>query len=52
MRDYSFYLRDILAAMESIDEFISGMNYKDFEKDDKTNSAVLRKLEVIGEAVK
>jgi uncharacterized protein with HEPN domain len=52
MRDYSLYLKDILAAIESIEDFIAGMDLETFEVDDKTNSAVMRKLEIIGEAVK
>jgi uncharacterized protein with HEPN domain len=52
MRDYSLYLRDILAAIESIQLFIEGMDLESFQSDDKTNSAVMRKLEIIGEAVK
>ena len=51
-RDYRIYLKDIVAAMESIEEFIAGMDYENFQADDKTASAVMRKLEVIGEAVK
>jgi uncharacterized protein with HEPN domain len=52
MRDYTFYLKDILAAMESIEGFIAGMDLEAFQADDKTASAVMRKLEIIGEAVK
>jgi uncharacterized protein with HEPN domain len=52
MRDYTLYLKDILAAIESIESFIAGMDLDTFQKDDKTTSAVLRKLEIIGEAVK
>jgi uncharacterized protein with HEPN domain len=52
MRDYSLYLKDILAAIESIEGFIAGMDLDTFQVDDKTNSAVIRKLEIIGEAVK
>ncbi len=50
MRNYSLYLKDILAAIESIDSFVEGMSYEDFRKDDKTASAVIRKFEIIGEA--
>ena len=50
--DYTLYLRDIIEAMESIERFIEGMNFEDFVADDKTVSAVLRKLEIIGEAAK
>ena len=52
MRDYTLYLKDILAAIESIEIFIAEMDLDTFQKDDKTTSAVLRKLEIIGEAVK
>jgi len=52
MRDYKLYLRDILKAMESIEKFVEGMNFEEFQKDDKTSSAVVRKFEVMGEAAK
>ena len=52
MRDYTLYLKDILAAIESIESFIAGMDLDTFHIDDKTTSAVIRKLEIIGEAVK
>ncbi len=52
MRDYRIYLKDIVAAMESIEGFIAGMDFGAFQADDKTASAVMRKLEIIGEAVK
>ena len=52
MRDYTLYLKDILAAIESIERFIAGMDLDTFQTDDKTTSAVVRKLEIIGEAVK
>ncbi|MDZ7336978.1 MAG: DUF86 domain-containing protein [candidate division KSB1 bacterium] len=52
MRDYRLYLKDIVAAIESIESFIAGMSLDAFTVDDKTASAVVRKLEVIGEAAK
>lgn len=52
MRDESLYLKDILQAMEAIEEFVKDMTFDDFEKDDKTSSAVMRKFEIIGEAAK
>lgn len=51
-RDYKFYLKDILDAIESIEEFVEGMCFEEFKEDDKTASAVLRKFEIIGEATK
>jgi uncharacterized protein with HEPN domain len=52
MRDYNLYLKDILEAIESIEGFVIGIDLRTFQNDDKTNSAVIRKLEIIGEAVK
>ncbi len=52
MRDYSLYLKDILAAIDSIESFVAGMDLEAFQGDDKTSSAVLRKFEIIGEAAK
>ncbi len=52
MRDLRVYLRDIVAACESISTFTAGMDLDTFRKDDKTASAVIRKLEIIGEATK
>jgi uncharacterized protein with HEPN domain len=52
VRDRSLYLKDILNAVESIETFMAGMDFEAFRTDDKTASAVIRKLEVIGEAVK
>jgi uncharacterized protein with HEPN domain len=52
VRDYSLYLKDIFLAIESIEVFTVGIDYATFVADDKTVSAVIRKLEIIGEAVK
>jgi uncharacterized protein with HEPN domain len=51
-RDYLDYLNDIADAAGKIGQFIEGMTYEQFKKDDKTVFAVLRALEVIGEAAK
>ncbi|MEW6219150.1 MAG: DUF86 domain-containing protein [Thermodesulfobacteriota bacterium] len=52
LRDHALYLRDILAALDSIEAFVLGMDVESFAADDKTVSAVIRKLEIIGEAAK
>ncbi len=44
MRDYGIYLKDILAAIESIEAFVKGMEWDTFREDDKTTSAVVRKV--------
>jgi len=49
MRDF---LEDALDAMEKAEQFTSEMSYEAFKKDDKTIFAVIRALEVIGEAIK
>ena len=46
------YLKDILEAMDAIEEFAEGLEFEEFRKDDKTSSAVIRKFEIIGEASK
>ncbi len=51
-KDYKLYLKDILEAMESIEQFVKGLSFDNFIKDDKTTSAVIRKFEIIGEATK
>ena len=51
-REYGDYIEDILDSIKSIEEFIKGMNFDDFENDKKTVFAVIRSIEVIGEATK
>lgn len=46
------YRTDILEAIEKIHLSASGMNYQDFVKDADTFDACVRRLEIIGEAVK
>jgi len=51
-RDYRDYLEDILTAMEETTLFTSGMSFEAFTRDRKTINAVLRSLDVLGEAAK
>ena len=51
-RDESLYLGDIQESCEKILRFTKGMTYKEFIHDDLHFDAVLRNLEIIGEAVK
>lgn len=51
-REYTDYLHDILDAIEKAEQFTVGMDFEQFEDDDKTAFAVIRALEVIGEATK
>ena len=50
MRPERLYLHDIVEAADAIAEFVAGMDEMAFRQDDKTQSAVLQKLIVIGEA--
>ena len=52
LRDYRLYLQDILEACENVRHYSSGMNLEEFSADKKTIDAVVRNLEIIGEAVK
>ena len=51
-RDESFYLGDIQESCEKVLRFTKGMKFKDFVHDELHFDAVLRNLEIIGEAVK
>ncbi len=51
-RNYLLFLEDISQRIERIDSYIDGMDYEAFVQDDKTVSACIREIEVIGEATK
>ena len=51
-RLYIDYLRDILEHAEIAQRFVRGMSGDDFLQDEKTVFAVIRALEVVGEATK
>jgi uncharacterized protein with HEPN domain len=51
-REQRDYLQDILDAARKGRAFVEGMSYEQFALDDKTNFAVVRAIEVIGEATK
>ena len=51
-RDYRLFLEDISDRIEKIENFIEGMTFEEYVRDDKTVSACIREIEVIGEATK
>lgn len=51
-RDYLDYLNDILDSIIKGIFFINEMSYEDFSKDEKTQFALIRVIEIIGEASK
>ncbi|MDF0667980.1 MAG: DUF86 domain-containing protein [Nitrospira sp.] len=51
-RDSKVYLEDILEATRKITAYTGALSKAEFMEDEKTIDAVVRNLEVIGEAVK
>ncbi len=51
-RDIRVYLLDILERCERITRYVEGLDQERWSQDVRTQDAVLRNLEVIGEAVK
>lgn len=46
------FVEDILDAMDKAEVLVEGFTYEEFETDFRTNFAVVRALEIIGEAAK
>ena len=51
-RLYTDFIDDIVDAIQKVDNFIEGMTLEQFLADEKTSFAVIRALEIIGEATK
>ena len=51
-RDWGLYVQDAIACCDAIAGYTQGMDRAAFEADQRTCDAVLRNLEVLGEAVK
>jgi uncharacterized protein with HEPN domain len=51
-RDPRLYIEDIRLSCQKIIRFTNGMSFKDFTTDDRTYDAVIRNLEIIGEAAR
>ena len=45
-------LEDILICMGKIQRYVAGVTYEQFKNDSKTQDAIIRNIEIIGEAVK
>ena len=48
-RDLTHFKKDIIEACLAINEFIGDIDFSNFVKDDKTYTAVLMKITIIGE---
>ena len=46
------YLRDILLACDNIIEYVSDFDFDRFREDRRTQDAIIRNVEILGEAVK
>ena len=51
-RDYRDYIQDIIDSVNDVELFTKDMNFESFAEDRKTVNAVIRSIEVIGEATK
>ncbi|MEQ1880151.1 MAG: HepT-like ribonuclease domain-containing protein [Burkholderiales bacterium] len=51
-RDWRLYVDDIRTSCKKILRYVDGVNFAEFKADEKTYDAVLRNLEIIGEAAK
>lgn len=51
-REFIDYINDIFSAIEKVELFTHGMDMEEFAEDEKTVFAVVRALEIIGEAAK
>ncbi|EPR32350.1 protein of unknown function DUF86 [Alkalidesulfovibrio alkalitolerans DSM 16529] len=50
IRDRHVHLQDILDSIDAIADYTNGISHADFLADAKTQDAVLRRIEIIGEA--
>ena len=51
-REFRLYLDDILESLVLIEEFTADMDFEQFFADEKTKNAVVKRIEIIGEATK
>lgn len=51
-KEYKVYLDDIIESIKKIEKYTKGISYEEFARNDLVIDAVVRNLEIIGEAVK
>ncbi len=51
-RNWTLFLQDMLESMGNIAQYTSEMSFQDFVQDPRTRDAVVRNLEVLGEAAR
>lgn len=51
-RDARLFINDMLEAIEKVERYTAGLSYEDFQQTDMIIDAVVRNLEIIGEAAR
>jgi uncharacterized protein with HEPN domain len=51
-RDWKLFVEDILESLDLIEEYVADMEFENFKEERKTVDAVVRNLEIIGEAAR
>ena len=51
-RDYKLFIKDIKDSIKHIEEYTKNISEEQFKKDIKVQDAVIRRIEIIGEASK
>jgi len=51
-RNYEVYFEDILDAISNIEEYTESLSFEEFKENKLVRDAVIRNLEIIGEAAK
>ncbi len=51
-KDEKIYLRHILDSIEKVESYVSGRSWEEFNENSMVQDAVIRQMEIIGEAAK
>lgn len=51
-RDYQYFIKDMILSCEKILRYVGTLNYKQFCSNEEKYDAIIRNLEIIGEAAK
>ena len=51
-KNYSIYLHDIIDSIDLIESYLTGASYEKFLENEELQDAVIRRLQIIGEAAK
>lgn len=51
-KDDTIFLEHMIQSVKKIEEYVQGVNYLDFVKNEEKQDAIIRKIEIIGEASK